>query len=412
MLRSNEGSMAGGRRSAAGIVMAVFIAVVGIGTLALRGSAESPTVAQPKTSDSPTTPTMFARAPIDPSLFGESDNGLFVVRLGEMSQRPVFVPVFELAARMIGQRWPEAFDADAPSFNFGSIEYVAGVPQLTVEPFKNEQDPKVSGRVMIGCTDFIIRFRNDVAWQAWIKQHIPRAEDISENGFSYTRLPVIEEIGPVPLCVAARDARTLVCTTNVEHLQKLATSDKRPSDTKSAAQWNALEGGLATFLVTDSRINSGETTPHDPGAQFAKMIFENATQYGLAFDLDSASNQSAFHVDLKCKDAASAQRIKAAVAVMLPLAKAQLQKMIDEQPELILDGAEREKWNLTAGGPDTDAKVGKFWMDVLTSCATETIANEDGEVHVRITTKAPFPDQIMKAYEIADKPTATERAKR
>jgi hypothetical protein len=51
-------------------------------------------------------------------------------------------------------------------------------------------------------------------------------------------------------------------------------------------------------------------------------------------------------------------------------------------------------------------------MDVLASCATETIANEDGDVHVRITTKAPFPDQIMKSYEIAEKPKATERAKR
>jgi hypothetical protein len=100
------------------------------------------------------------------------------------------------------------------------------------------------------------------------------------------------------------------------------------------------------------------------------------------------------------------------MAVMLPLAKAQLQKMIDDQPEVILDGAELEKWNLTAGGPDTDVKVGKFWLDVLASCATETIANEDGEVHLRITTKAPFPDQIMKAYELAEKPTATERAKR
>jgi hypothetical protein len=142
------------------------------------------------------------------------------------------------------------------------------------------------------------------------------------------------------------------------------------------------------------------------------MIFENATQYAFGFDLDAASNQSAIRVDLKCKDAASAQRIQAAVAAMLPLAKAELQKMVDERPELVLDGAEREKWNLTAGGPDTDVKVGKFWMDVLVSCSTETIALKDGEVHVRITTKAPFPDQIMKAYEIAEKPDGVEGAKR
>jgi hypothetical protein len=286
------------------------------------------------------------------------------------------------------------------------------VPQVTVEPFKNEKDPNITGRMMIGCADFVVRFHNEVAWQAWIKKHMPGAEDISENGFTYTRLPVIEAIGPVPLCVAARDARTLVCTTNVEHLRTLSASDKRQSDTKTAAQWKKLEGGLATFLVTDSRIDSEGTAPKDPGAQFAKMVFDNATQFGLGFDLDAASNQSAIHIDLKCKDAAAAERIQAAVATMLPLAKAQLQKMIDERPELILDKAERENWNRAAGGPDTDANVGKFWLDVLASCATDTIASEDGEVHVRITTKAPFPDQIMRSYEIAEKPATTERAKR
>jgi beta-lactamase regulating signal transducer with metallopeptidase domain len=412
MLRSKEGSLAGGRRSAAGIVTALLIAVVGIGTLGLRGSAETTTVASSNASESPTEPPMFVRPAIDPSLMGESDNGLFVVRLGEMSERPVFVPVFQLAARMMGQRWREAFGADAPSFNFDSIEYLAGVPNLVVEPYKNEKDPSVSSRMMIGCMDFVVRFRHEVAWKAWIKEHLPGAEDIRENGFSYTRLPVIEAIGPVPLCVAARDARTLVCSTSVEHLQTLAASDQRQRNTKTAAQWNALEGGLATFLVTNSRIDPNATNPKDPGAQFARMIFENATQYAFGFDLDAASNQSAIRVDLKCKDAASAQRIQAAVAAMLPLAKAELQKMVDERPELVLDGAEREKWNLTAGGPDTDVKVGKFWMDVLVSCSTETIALKDGEVHVRITTKAPFPDQIMKAYEIAEKPDGVEGAKR
>jgi hypothetical protein len=166
----------------------------------------------------------------------------------------------------------------------------------------------------------------------------------------------------------------------------------------TASQWKTLEGGLAMFLATDSRINIETPPSMDQAAVFVKTIFQNVTRFGVGFDLDAASDQSGLRFEMRCRDVESAERIKAIVATMLPLAKTQLQAMIQHQPEIGLDNAEREKSNLNADGPDTGREVGQFLMNVLNSCTTEIDTHDDGTVHLRVTTTAPFPAQIMSAF--------------
>jgi beta-lactamase regulating signal transducer with metallopeptidase domain len=406
MLRSKEGCQwkNGGRLS--GAVAAGVIALVAVGALVLRSAAE-PAV-------DGATEAMFARAPIDPSVITGLEDGMFVVRLSELASRPQFVPLVELIRTNCRPVWKDLFGGPAPDLNFDGVEYVAGVPQVTIGELPEavkKQNPEANSRLMIGCGELVVRFKHDVAWRQWVTQYIPLAKDKTAEGFDYVELPAIPAIGQVPLLMAARDGRTLVFTGgNVERLRKLATASPGSGPAASASGWTSLDGGLATMLASAKNIDRDTPTPEAPQAQ---VVLRELQQVGFAFDLDARSETAGVRMDVTCKDAAAAERVRSAVAELLPLALATIHAEI-ENPEIPtgLPPEQHKKLRQTAGDANTDREVAEFWLNALKTCTVRVESSGDGSARVRLSAVAPFPTHVMTAYEVADKAERTGAAKR
>ncbi len=123
MLRSKDGNLWKSERRFAGVIAAGVIVAAGLGTTVLRSSAESvvKTIEATGAADA-----MFHRAPIDPAIMRGTPGGFFVVRLGELSERPAFAPAVEFLDKFCKKHWQEMFGAPAPVVSLDAVEYVAG----------------------------------------------------------------------------------------------------------------------------------------------------------------------------------------------------------------------------------------------------------------------------------------------
>jgi hypothetical protein len=122
------------------------------------------------------------------------------------------------------------------------------------------------------------------------------------------------------------------------------------------------------------------------------------------------TNESELRIALTAPDEASAERVAAAIKGLLPLAKLALEAELNN-PTTHIDGDEGpHKRVQTAGGPDTDLQVGRYWMAILDSCQTQVapLGNRGVEVHLRA--RAPFPSSVLTAYEYEVAENADEAA--
>ena len=133
--------------------------------------------------------------------------------------------------------------------------------------------PEITDTFMMGSAVTIVHFKQPVAWKEWIHDYIPGAVKKSAGGVDYVELPVIKILGPTPLCVAARDAQTVVLVAgNEELLVSAANPTPRPSKSQLATRWTELDGGLVTFIATDEGIKPGE--PTTPDSVLAQKVFD------------------------------------------------------------------------------------------------------------------------------------------
>ena len=111
-------------------------------------------------------------------------------------------PIIEEISESRLQFWPATFGAEAPPLDLSAIDYVAGVPQLTIESTKSDEQPDVSGRMMFGCGEVVIGFVRDVTWEAWINRYLPGAERKIDGEFVYYELPEMPFLGKARMLVA------------------------------------------------------------------------------------------------------------------------------------------------------------------------------------------------------------------
>jgi hypothetical protein len=294
-----------------------------------------------------------------------------------------------------------------------AVEFVAGVPVLTIKPMSEEAkktNPNANGWMMIGCEEFVVRFSNPVDWRAWAAKHIPLAKEKTLEGFTYLEMPATPVFGSVPLLAAARDERTVVVTGgNVELLRRSATASGATPTVGRAAEWASLDGGLATFVSSNAKVDRNTPTPEAPQAQ---VVLEHVKRYGMGFDLDAATNMASVRFDLGCADAASAEQVRAAIGELLPIAIAKFQAEAENPAELKLDEEEQRRWEQTAGNSDTDRKIAEFWRQAAKTCEASVIGNEDGTARVRLVGTATFPDHLVTAHEVAERPNAATNSTR
>ena len=204
----------------AGALAAVLIALVGIGTTALRGGRIQPRP-QPRQQASPRPPCSNARR-VEPWLLAQAEEGLFIVRVAELSTLPAFEPVLALLNDMAREELLQqngVADADVPEIQLEQIEFIAGKPTVTIKA-KTGVGPEGrndEGQLMVGFESCVVRFRSPSArWQAWIAKAMPGAEKRTHKELEYVLLPQFAALGQARYLVAARDDRTLVIAGDVD----------------------------------------------------------------------------------------------------------------------------------------------------------------------------------------------------
>jgi hypothetical protein len=399
MLRSMEGSTGPGRHRFGGMLAAGLIAVVGVGTMALRGTAEEK---REVAAAEATANGLFAREAMPPALVGASEDGLIVLRLAELAERPELAPVFELLVNEANESWSALLpETQPPAIDLECIEYVAAAPALKMRP-KTGDTPETRGMVTIGGEELVIGLKRETPWREWVLKNVAGAEEVTEEGFNFVKLPQISQLGPARLCLAARDSRTLVLAGGVDRLRQSTQGPRHEVTTPLAVSWAALEGGLASVLYK-IELDKSTVPPGDFGAQVMVHVMENAKQIGAGFDIDPATNQSGIRLNVTCSDRESAERVRELVRGCLPIARRYFQDAIANPPQTVFDNeAEREQWTMTAGTPETGRVVAQWYLDLVDSCSVQVEPRDDGMVDVRIEGRAQFPTSIFTAYTRSD----------
>jgi beta-lactamase regulating signal transducer with metallopeptidase domain len=418
VLRSKDGNEVSCRGRVLAAAAAGLIALVGVATMALGRAAETTPAASAAR-------TQFARPPLDTAVFGHAEQGLFVVRLHELSQQPAFAEVFQLVSHEIRQSWPQFFPgAAAPDIRFDAIEFVAGAPTMKVKSKTGDGDDQ-RGQFMVGCGELVARFRSDVDWQSWIRAHLPGAEFAETDGLAYVHLPPIAAMGPLRMYLAARDAKTLVATGNFDRLKQLAAGpDPKPADVTAA--WTQLEGGLATGLfaapeigagldlTANAEVADGSRTREEAAVMAAANVVVGAMStdvrhVGVGFDLDPATNQIAIRLRLACEDAKSAEQLRAAIEALLPIAKVGLVASLNAEPRG--PNGEPVHASVTPESEQFDREGHAFWMGLVENCRLECVPQESGAVHVCMTSTAPFVSRLVHSEQLAERTDAPAERK-
>jgi beta-lactamase regulating signal transducer with metallopeptidase domain len=402
MMRSKDGSLGRGRRSAAGVVAAGLIALTGLATMALRGSAEA---VGPTASPAESAP-LFARQPLDPAMLRRPDAGVFIIRFAEMSQRPALVPLVELYERCLQDGWDPVLGVkSAPEIHFEEVEYVAGAATMTLKPKTTAQ----MGQTRFSCEELIVRFKRPVAWKSWTLANVGGAEEAQNEGFEYVALPKSAWLGKLQFFMAARDEQTIVLSGNVDRLRELVMGEPAVEPHASAAKWTHLDGGLMAFL--SPLKPTGEQAPvaeedqpidpavldGDPAAAVTQAICLNVQELGGGFDLAGSTNDSGVRVCLTCADQAKAAQLKKT----LEARRLQALNFLQAVKFGLVDIARTDEDKAMApadGGEDAIDQELRWLFALLGSSKMQLEARDDGRVDIRIEAQAKFPALAIQQY--------------
>ncbi|HMO84205.1 MAG TPA: M56 family metallopeptidase, partial [Lacipirellulaceae bacterium] len=391
MLRSKDGSVETPRKRLIGVVVAGLITLVGAGTTALRGAAEAVEMMPSDAKE----PALFSRAHVDLSILGGPHNGLFIVRVGELMQQPALAAMLESVCGSVRNVWPHLIGAEGPELDLAAIEFFAGTPQLTIQPADvlKESDSPHTGRMIVGFGEAVLRFRRDVAWEAWLERYVPGTMRHVDGELTYYELPEIPAIGAERLLVAAVDDRTLVFGAfGLTRLKALNAGLGDESTAAESSQWAAIEGGLVTFVATDARVDGDMPTPKAPQAE---EILKHVERYGFGFDVDRATNQAGLRFDLTCVSAAAAAEVSGALAELLPVMKAELESRINAAGAI-------------PPPSKTEQEYIKLWHSLVDRCTVRVASFSDGAASVQIASTADFPSSLVGMQELAERATVPE----
>jgi beta-lactamase regulating signal transducer with metallopeptidase domain len=381
-----------GRRTAAVVALLAFTALI---TSALRGSAENSTLGD-VTSIAPVPSTAlaksFSRKPFDFSILGDNPLGAYVIRVSDIVEQPALRAWVESQVlptkKQFKKQWAEEFgrDVPAPDLTLDAIDYIAGVGNLIIRPVKPGQmaAPGTTDAFMMGSPETIVHFKQPVAWKEWIHDHFPASVEKSAGGVTYIELPVIKAVGPTPMCVAARDAQTLVLCTAPDNLASASNPAPRPAKSQLAARWTEFDGGLVTFIATNRDVKPSE--PTTPDKMLAKKIFDASRLFGWAFDIDPRTHKAYVRVQITCDNSSTAKEIQGTFEAALALAKTAA--LLSDPSASNNPSATDGKKNKSAQELDTD----RFQAELESHIQTKVWEQPDGAAGILVETAATLPD--------------------
>lgn len=267
MLNSTDGLSRTTRPTHAGRSFAIsaLFCLMGFAALATRGVAE-PTddeksvVATAATSHTrPTTdPTqgMFQHAPLNPSLGTRHPDGMMVVRLRELLQHRSLDPYRGALNELIAITLSEALKSDSlPDVNFESIEWVAGIPNVSFIELKDDPSEE-NHRLMMGLGGAIVRFHKPVDLKAWIKRFAPAATEQEIEGKTVYELN-LPFLGPVPCYLWQIDEATVQSCAFPRESSKAASVASQEIAESIKSNGNVADSSCLPWITTWNRTDTG-----------------------------------------------------------------------------------------------------------------------------------------------------------
>jgi beta-lactamase regulating signal transducer with metallopeptidase domain len=345
MLRSKEGSAASGRPSAGGVLAAALIALAGVGLVALRGAAE--TTAADGAAAGP-----FAANRPDIAFMGPANVAMLVVQPDELARRADLAPIVQLAEALTQQQLDQTKLVDGavmPKVRFEAVDFIAYALRYEA-PKKDAGDKADNGAAPVSApagVDVAVRFVDKMDIQAWATDNVLDMQAINEDGFSYLLGPG-EPNDNERLCLAQRDAHTLIMSNNVARLRRLATGTglADASGAESfAAQWASVDGGLAALAINSEMAGSPiSISGGEPLSEFAvgllgvgvapgepnpvdtawRTICDDTKLTCVGVDFDAATSALAVRAAMACQDYPTAKRVRASIELLQQVAQAYL----------------------------------------------------------------------------------------
>lgn len=323
-----------------------FIVLVGAATMALRSSAEPMPVDQSASGaerasqpsapgEEPKSQALFGRTPLDISLVGDNESGVFAIHVAELFRRSDLQPLFTAANATISQIMHDRLNLEtAPEIRLESIDHIAGQLNVTIKRLKDVKNEKENDRLMFGTGEVVIRFHDKVPWKAWLTRFGPGAEEKKEGDMVYFEW-LIPAFGSTPLLIAARDEQTIVWAQDLERLQKMVDQNVvHRVNPVIASLWDPAGGGPITMVFTDKNMESNIPSPNDPVEVGIYKIIENTSNFSLGFDIQEGTHDLVVKFSLVCEDEKSAKLVEEAIDRLIPLAMEKAEEMAGESAEV------------------------------------------------------------------------------
>lgn len=409
MLKMNRDGMVGESKLSKTLTVALVLSF-GCVSFALRATAQEPVInpdepvartarvdaghradaGKRAKSESPTA-GLFQRTGLRAADIPANEFGMFKLEFSEMFKAAELQSLMATMNFGGAAALKEVLSMDkSPNFDLSVVETIYGEAHISTSTYTTDEGPRNVLQTGFGALN--LRFKQAVNIGDWVKTYVPSSEKTERDGRNYFTLPRMPAIGPGLVAVANRDSST-ICLSNVfirnpedvddsgvDSVEASVKHESQPNDSKWAAAFDRIDGGLIALAVTSDHFQGpldpieageGEVTPasqREIDATNALQRIGNSFET-LAIGIDSDVDGSiAVRIRIGTDELARANAIVADIHQLVSLAKEQ----IEEEQTLAEKGTESEP-------QDTIDEFGaQLYLSFIDGLTVDVEQHEDG----------------------------------
>lgn len=347
MLRSMEGT---GRSAEphsrwAPVASATFLTLVAMSMIAARGVAQAPAskpteVGGERAAASGT----FQRATIEPQEVAANEDGMVVLRVGELARRPEVKPFVPMMNAAVSEWIKQLLHLqEAPGVDIGAVDWVGGIAELQIDA-PEDLPPGSDHRLAIGGKCAVIKLTNPGELERWFSANLGEIVTHTLEGRQVFQIPPIPAWGPDPIYFCVTEQSTLMVgaysetvTADTKLSQVFRRSEQQAVAPEWGSVWEKIEGGLGSVIFTDEKIQDLGDPPaagdefKKQGERLARQILRRCHAFALGFDV-TANSTLELRVRLSHTSAGLADESAESLRALLPTVRDRTSQAADDNP--------------------------------------------------------------------------------
>ena len=415
MLRSMEGTpdaRDSRKQSLNRLVGSAAIIALGVAVVAVRGFAQPPATASEEAgkratpvaaarSSATETPSnvdgIFGRKPLDPAIIAANDDGMLVIRVGELIQRPELQPFLPAINRSL----PALLDSEIPgaglsSVNLEAIDWIAGPVNVTIQ--SADRAAGRQGLVSFGADGLVVKLRAPFRLDTWVKRHAPEAQQHLVEGQQVFQLPILPALGPAPVWLTMADSATLLIKgktieitseTRIRDIFQASLSAGSTNESGWVPAWHRIDGGLASVVFTDAKIDDADNQELEKAADelgraavaVLRTLRQQCRQFACGVDAEAGGPDFGIRFRLTLASHRLAEKTAGEIRELIEVAARQLS---DSSAKSASGSADR------AAGQSGTALL----VELMQRASIVTEQHEEGSADIVISAAIPLDDVV------------------